>query len=119
MRRCSIHVGFGCNISLGCSAKSGAGVRSGSLSKSKFSFDLAQFSCLQLAPSLVFPLRLLKDCLLSGGAAMILNSIEREFLSRLSFEPWTSPPVFDHQLLERLVLNNYVAVSSRDDGTLL
>jgi hypothetical protein len=50
---------------------------------------------------------------------MILNSIEREFLSRLSFEPWTSPPVFDHQLLERLVLNNYVAVSSRDDGTLL
>jgi hypothetical protein len=24
---------------------------------------------------------------------MILNGIEREFLSRLSFEPWTSPPV--------------------------
>jgi len=34
---------------------------------------------------------------------MILNSIEREFLPRLSFESWKSPAVFDHQLVDRLV----------------
>jgi DNA-binding PadR family transcriptional regulator len=40
---------------------------------------------------------------------MTLNSIERDFLTRLSFEPWTSPPIFDHRLLERLVEKKYVA----------
>jgi DNA-binding PadR family transcriptional regulator len=39
---------------------------------------------------------------------MTLNSIERDFLARLSFEPWTSPPVFDHSLLGRLVQVGYV-----------
>jgi DNA-binding PadR family transcriptional regulator len=39
---------------------------------------------------------------------MILNSIERDFLTRLSHEPWTSPPVFDHRLLDRLVREKYV-----------
>ena len=39
---------------------------------------------------------------------MTLNSIERDFLKRLSFEPWTSPPVFDHRLLDRLVREKYV-----------
>jgi hypothetical protein len=34
---------------------------------------------------------------------MTLNSIERDFLMRLSFEPWKSPPVFDHGLIDRLV----------------
>jgi hypothetical protein len=65
-----------------------------SLSKGKFSFDLVQFSGLQLALFLIFSLKVVKQLLTSGGGAvMILNSIEREFLSRLSFEPWTSPPV--------------------------
>jgi hypothetical protein len=39
---------------------------------------------------------------------MRLNSIERDFLTRLSIEPWTSPPVFDHRLLDRLVHERYV-----------
>jgi hypothetical protein len=39
---------------------------------------------------------------------MTLNSIERDFLTRLSFEPWTNPPIFDHPLLDRLVLEKYV-----------
>lgn len=43
-----------------------------------------------------------------GVAAMDLNSIERDFLTRLSLEPWTSPPVFDHRLLDRLVREKYV-----------
>jgi DNA-binding PadR family transcriptional regulator len=47
---------------------------------------------------------------------MILNSIEREFLSRLSFEPWKSPPVFDHQLVDRLVANHYVTAEPQGGG---
>jgi hypothetical protein len=47
---------------------------------------------------------------------MILNSIEREFLSRLSFQPWTSPPVFDHRLVGRLVATNYVTAESQAGG---
>jgi DNA-binding PadR family transcriptional regulator len=43
---------------------------------------------------------------------MTLNSIEFDFLARLSFEPWTSPPVFDHGLLERLVQAGYVTAQS-------
>jgi DNA-binding PadR family transcriptional regulator len=39
---------------------------------------------------------------------MTLNSIELDFLARLSLEPWTSPPVFDHDLLARLVQAGYV-----------
>ncbi len=39
---------------------------------------------------------------------MTLNSIERDFLTRLSLEPWTSPPVFDHGLIDRLVRDGYV-----------
>ena len=38
---------------------------------------------------------------------MILNSIERNFLIRLSTEAWTSPPVFDHRLLDRVVEAGY------------
>jgi DNA-binding PadR family transcriptional regulator len=43
---------------------------------------------------------------------MTRNSIERDFLARLSIEPWTSPPVFDHRLLDRLVQSGYVSAQS-------
>ena len=47
---------------------------------------------------------------------MIPNGIEREFLSRLSFEPWKSPPVFDHQLVDRLVASHYVTAEPQKGG---
>ena len=47
---------------------------------------------------------------------MRLNTIERDFLTRLSLESWTSPPVFDHGLLERLVLENYVTTQATGHG---
>jgi len=55
---------------------------------------------------------------------MILNSIEREFLPRLSFESWKSlsfeswksPAVFDHQLVDRLVANHYVTEEPQGGG---
>jgi hypothetical protein len=34
---------------------------------------------------------------------MALTGLEREFLQRLSTEPWASPPLFDHSLIARLV----------------
>lgn len=34
---------------------------------------------------------------------MNLTPVEREFLQRLSVEPWDSPPLFDHNLVSRLV----------------
>jgi hypothetical protein len=34
---------------------------------------------------------------------MALTGLEREFLQRLSAEPWASPPLFDHSLIARLV----------------
>jgi hypothetical protein len=43
---------------------------------------------------------------------MTLNSIELDILARLSLEPWTSPPVFDHGLLDRLVQAGYVTARS-------
>ena len=43
---------------------------------------------------------------------MTLNSIELAFLARLSIEPWTSPPVFDHRLLDRLVQFEYISAQS-------
>jgi hypothetical protein len=50
------------------------------------------------------------------NSVMILNSIEREFLSRLSFESWKSPAVFDHQLVDRLVANHYVTAEPQGGG---
>jgi DNA-binding PadR family transcriptional regulator len=47
---------------------------------------------------------------------MRLNDIESDFLRRLSLEPWTSPPVFDHGLLERLVRENYVTTQATGLG---
>jgi DNA-binding PadR family transcriptional regulator len=47
---------------------------------------------------------------------MRLNDIESDFLRRLSLEPWTSPPVFGHGLLERLVRENYVTTQATGHG---
>ena len=34
---------------------------------------------------------------------MQLTNLERDFLQRLADEAWTSPPLFDHGLITRLV----------------
>jgi hypothetical protein len=47
---------------------------------------------------------------------MRLNTIEGDVLARLSLESWTSPPVFDHGLLDRLVRARYVATSATGFG---
>ena len=47
---------------------------------------------------------------------MRLTTIESDFLARLSLEPWTSPPVFDHGLLERLVDENYATAQATGHG---
>jgi DNA-binding PadR family transcriptional regulator len=47
---------------------------------------------------------------------MRLTSIEGDFLSRLSLESWTSPPVFDHGLLERMVREKYVTTQATGHG---
>jgi hypothetical protein len=47
---------------------------------------------------------------------MRLNDIERDFLKRLSLKPWTSPPVFDHGLLERMVQRKYVTTQATGHG---
>lgn len=47
---------------------------------------------------------------------MRLTTIEGDFLRRLSLEPWTSPPVFDHGLLERLVREYYVTTQATGHG---
>lgn len=49
-------------------------------------------------------------------AAMRLSTIEGDFLRRLSVEPWTSPPVFDHGLLDRVVRENYVTTLATGHG---
>ena len=47
---------------------------------------------------------------------MSLTTIESDFLSRLSLESWTSPPVFDHSLLERMVFRKYVTTRATGHG---
>jgi len=49
---------------------------------------------------------------------MTLTSLEREFLQRLSTEPWTSPPLFDHSLIARLVEASYVQTETLPTGSL-
>jgi hypothetical protein len=49
-------------------------------------------------------------------AVMRLSTIEGDFLRRLSVEPWTSPPVFDHGLLDRVVRENYVTTLATGHG---
>lgn len=34
---------------------------------------------------------------------MDLTATERDFLNRLALESWASPPLFDHELVARLV----------------
>jgi hypothetical protein len=47
---------------------------------------------------------------------MRLTTIERDFLTRLSLESWTSPPVFDHDILERMVRKKYVTTQATGHG---
>jgi hypothetical protein len=47
---------------------------------------------------------------------MRFTTIEGDFLTRLSLEPWTSPPVFDHRLLERMVREKYVTTQATGHG---
>jgi hypothetical protein len=49
-------------------------------------------------------------------SVMRLNTIESDFLTRLSLESWTSPPVFDHGLLDRLVREKYVTALATGQG---
>ena len=49
---------------------------------------------------------------------MSLNIIESDFLTRLFLESWTSPPVFDHSLLERMVREEYVTTQATGHGVL-
>jgi hypothetical protein len=39
---------------------------------------------------------------------MELTDLELEFLQRLMKEPWQSPPLFDHNLVARLIEVGYV-----------
>jgi hypothetical protein len=48
---------------------------------------------------------------------MTLTSLEQEFLQRLSTEPWTSPPLFDHSLIARLVEVGYVETRTLPSGS--
>ena len=48
---------------------------------------------------------------------MTLTSLEHEFLQRLSTEPWTSPPLFDHSLVVRLVEVGYVQTETLPTGS--
>ena len=48
---------------------------------------------------------------------MTLTSLEREFLQRLSAEPWTSPPLFDHSLIVRLVEAGCVQTETLPSGS--
>jgi hypothetical protein len=47
---------------------------------------------------------------------MRLNTIESDFLMRLCLESWTSPAVFDHGLLDRLVREKYVTTQATAHG---
>jgi hypothetical protein len=47
---------------------------------------------------------------------MMLRGLEQEFLQRLSVEPWTSPPLFDHSLVVRLVEAGYVETATSQSG---
>jgi hypothetical protein len=49
---------------------------------------------------------------------MTLTSLEREFLQRLSTKPWTSPPLFDHSLIARLVEAGYVETQTFPSGSI-
>jgi DNA-binding PadR family transcriptional regulator len=48
---------------------------------------------------------------------MELTVLEREFLERLSKQRWTSPPLFDHSLVARLVEAGYVETRALPTGS--
>ena len=50
---------------------------------------------------------------------MMLTSLEREFLERISSEPWPSPLLFDHNLVVRLVETGLVQTETLPDGAVL
>jgi hypothetical protein len=47
---------------------------------------------------------------------MPLTPLERDFLMRLSDQPWTSPPLFDHALVARLIEAGYVQTEVLPNG---
>jgi hypothetical protein len=49
---------------------------------------------------------------------MNLTGLEREFLVRLSAEPWASPPLFDHNLVVRLVEAGLVQTETLPTGAI-
>lgn len=49
---------------------------------------------------------------------MQLTAIELEFLRRLSVEPWDSPPLFDHNLVCRLVELGLVETEDLPTGSI-
>jgi len=50
---------------------------------------------------------------------MMLTSLEHEFLERVSSEPWPSPPLFDHNLVVRLVEAGLVQTETLPDGAVV
>ena len=50
---------------------------------------------------------------------MPLTQLEREFLTRLAEQPWTSPPLFDHSLVARLAEAGYVEADALPSGEVL
>ncbi len=49
---------------------------------------------------------------------MALTGLEREFLQRLSVEPWSSPILFDHSLVAHLVEVGYVKTETKPSGSI-
>jgi hypothetical protein len=50
---------------------------------------------------------------------MTLTDLERDFLKRLASEPWTSPPLFDHELVVRLVELGLVEAEPLSSGEII
>ena len=50
---------------------------------------------------------------------MTLTRLERTFLTRLSKEPWASPPLFDHSIVARLVEAGLIQTEALPSGEVL
>jgi len=48
---------------------------------------------------------------------MNLTPTERDFLKRLASQPWASPPMFDHELVARLVKLGLVEAEALPSAT--
>jgi hypothetical protein len=53
---------------------------------------------------------------LSKAPQMLLMPLERDFLKQLCEAAWVSPPLFDHNLLARLVEAAYVQTKALPSG---